>query len=491
VFVSVTSWIVLRARKSYPRNHTKRHGESERQTSNHLVSVAAEQTANLLPRQAELKRQIGLRTATALVVGEVIGVGIFLTPAGMAKSLGSPAWLLIVWLVMGAMAACGALCYGELAARYPEAGGSYVYLREAFGKPVAFLYGWMALLVMDPGLTAALAVGMAGYVGYIFNLSPLEIKAVAVTAILLLAVINIRGIRPGAWLLWRLTILKLGLLSFLLLWGFGLQLGRWSNFSPFIAQRGGSAPLPGALAAALVAAFFSFGGWWDVTKVAGEVRNPGRTLPRALIYGVLIVTLVYVLTSAVFLYLVPLDTVTSGEIFAAQAGNVLFGRAGGQVFAAIVAVTVLGSLAAIIMSAPRVYFAMARDGLFVPAAALLDPRFGTPARTIALQAVLASILVALGSFNQIISYFIFVAVIFVALTVAALFVMRRKQVETVGYLTPGYPITPIVFLLLVGLLLLLLASNNPKQSLLGLGVVALGIPVYYLSFRNSSPRTEQ
>jgi APA family basic amino acid/polyamine antiporter len=207
----------------------------------------------------------------------------------------------------------------------------------------------MALLVMDPGLTAALAVGMAGYLGYIFNVSQLAIKAIAITTILLLAAINIRGIRPGAWLLWRLTILKLGLLLFLMLWGFGLHLGKWSNFSPFGAQRPGSAPLPGALAAALVAAFFSFGGWWDVTKVAGEVRNAGRTLPRALIYGVFIVTLVYVLTSSVFLYLVPLETVTSGETFAAQAGNVLFGRAGGQVFAAIVAVTVLGSLVGIML----------------------------------------------------------------------------------------------------------------------------------------------
>jgi basic amino acid/polyamine antiporter, APA family len=444
-----------------------------------------------LPRQTELKRQIGLRTATALVVGEVIAVGIFLTPAGMAKSLGSPAWLLMVWLVMGAMAACGALCYGELAARYPEAGGSYVYLREAFGRPVAFLYGWMALLVMDPGLTAALAVGMAGYVGYIFNLSPLEIKAVAITTILLLAAVNIRGIRPGGWLLWRLTILKLGLLLVLILWGFGLQLGSWSNLSPLVAQHTGSAPLPAALAGALLAAFFSFGGWWDVTKVAGEVRNPGRTLPRALIYGVVIVTLVYVLTSAVFLYLVPLDTVTSGETFAAQAGNVLFGRAGGQIFAAIVAVTVLGSLAALIMSAPRVYFAMARDGLFIPAAAFLHPKFGTPSRTIALQALLGSMLVALGSFNQIISYFIFVVVIFIALTVAALFILRQEKLKIVAFLTPGYPITPIVFLLLVGLLLFLLGSNSPKQSLLGLGVVTLGIPVYYLSFRSSASRTKR
>src|SRR5882672_4595142 len=171
--------------------------------------------------QTELKRQIGIRTATALVVGEVIAVGIFLTPAGMAKSLGSPFWVLVVWLVMGAMAVCGALCYGELAARYPQSGGSYVYLREAYGRPVAFLYGWMALLVMDPGLTAALAVGLAGYAGYIFSLSPFGVKAVAIGAIVLLAAINIRGLNLGAWLMRWLTVLKLGLLLFILLWGFG------------------------------------------------------------------------------------------------------------------------------------------------------------------------------------------------------------------------------------------------------------------------------
>lgn len=439
----------------------------------------------------ELKRQIGLRTATALVVGEVIAVGIFLTPAGMAKSLGSPLWLLVVWLAMGAMAVCGALCYGELAARYPEAGGGYVYLREAYGRPVAFLYGWMALLVMDPGLTAALAVGMASYAGYILNFSAMAIKAVAIGSILILATINIRGVRFGGGLLRWLTVLKLGLLIFLLLWGFGFQLGSWSNFTPFVAQRAHSTPLLPALAGGTVAAFFSFGGWWDVTKVAGEVRDPARTLPRALIYGVMIVTLVYILTSAVFLYLVPLEAVTSSETFAAQAGEVLFGRAGAQVFSAIVVVTVLGSLAAIIMSAPRVYFAMARDGLFISPAAEIHPRFGTPARAIALQALLASLLVALGSFNQIVAYFIFVVVIFIALTVAALFLLRRKSAPKPHYLTPGYPVTPVIFLLLVAVLLFLLASNNPKQAFVGAGVVALGIPVYYLLFRRGqSSQTE-
>jgi APA family basic amino acid/polyamine antiporter len=431
-----------------------------------------------------LKRQIGLRTATALIVGEVIAVGIFLTPAGMAKSLGSPLWLLVVWLIMGGMALCGALCYGELAARLPEAGGGYVYLREAYGRPIAFLYGWMALLVMDPGLTAALAVGLASYVGYIFKLSPASLKAVAIGSILFVALVNIRGVQIGGWLISWLTILKLSLLGLLIIWGFGLRLGHWSNFTPLVAQRPGSEPLFGALAGGLVGAFFSFGGWWDLSKLAGEVRDPERTLPQALIYGVTVLTVVYILTSTAFIYLVPLEQVTSGETFAAQAGEVLFGRLGGLVLSGIVIVAVLGSLAAVVMSAPRVYFAMARDGLIIPAAAAIHPRYGTPARAIMIQATLASVLVLVGTFNTIISYFVFVVVIFIALTVVALFVLRRSAPDGVAYRTPGYPVTPIIFLFLIALLLFLLGGHNPLQAALGVGVVVLGLPVYYLLFRS-------
>ena len=392
--------------------------------------------------------------------------------------------LLIVWLAMGAMALCGALCYGELAARYPEAGGGYVYLREAYGPAVAFMYGWMAFLVMDPGLTAALAVGLATYAGYAVKLSPLGIKVLAIVTIAVVALINIRGVRLGAGFIRTLTFLKLGLLAFILLWGFGFQLGDWSNFTPFVARRANSLPLVAALAGGIVGAFFSFAGWWDLGKLAGEVKNPGRTLPRALTYGVLIVTTVYVLTSFAFVYLVPLDQVTSGETFAAQAGEVLFGRAGGLIFSLVVVVAVLGSLAAVVMSAPRVYFAMARDGVFIPSVAALHKRYETPARAIALQAVLASLLVVAGNFIEIVSYFIFVVVVFIALTIAALFKFRREAPDTVRYLTPGYPVTPVVFLSMIVFLLVLLGGNNPTQAFLGVAVVALGLPVYLFLFRN-------
>src|SRR6266508_2598331 len=262
-----------------------------------------------------LPRHLGVAAVTALVIGEVIAIGIFLTPATMARSVGSPLWLLVVWLVMGAMALSGALCYGTLAARFPEAGGGYVYLRETYGPLVAFLYGWKCLLVMDPGITAALAVGLAGYVGYAFGISGVVLKAVAVGAILSLAALSLMGIRFGARVMQWLTVIKLG-----------------------------------ALAPALVGAFFAFGGWWEIAKLAGEARDPARTVPRALALGVAAVTVVYVLTSAVFLYLVPLERVTSGETFAAQAGEALFGPAGGRVFAGVVILAVLGSLLALLMA---------------------------------------------------------------------------------------------------------------------------------------------
>ena len=437
----------------------------------------------------ELKRQIGLATATALVVGEVVGVGIFLTPAGMTKSVGSPLLVLVVWLLVGAMALCGALCYGELAARRPEAGGSYVYLRDAYGPALAFLYGWMGLLVLDPGLTAALAVGASSYVGYALGLSPAWMKATAIAAIVMLAAVNVRGVPFGGWIVRWLTVVKLSLLLFIVLWGFGMRLGDWTHFTPFVAQREGSAPLFGALAGALVSAFFSFGGWWDLSKLGGEVREPARTLPRAYTYGLLLVVAVYILTSAAFVYLVPAERVTSGEAFAAQAGEALFGRAGALVFTCVVVIAVVGSLASFTMSAPRVYFAMARDRLFFPSAARIHTRFGTPARAIIIQASLASLLVLLGNFEQIVSYFIFVVVLFIALAVAALFLLRREG-RPAAFMAPLYPATPIVYLGLSALLLFLLASNNPKQALLGVAVVALGLPFYYLLFRRAPTATD-
>ena len=427
-----------------------------------------------------LRRELGLGSAAAAVAGECIAVGIFLTPAGMARSLGSPFWLLSVWIVVGAMTLLGALCYSELSARFPRAGGPYVYLYEAFGPTVAFLFGWMSLAVLDPGITAVLATGVSAYFAFIIHLSPLGIKLLSVALIWTLCFINIRSARLSAGFLRWLTWLKFGVLFLIIVWAIVFRLGAWSNFVPFVAQRAGSLPLAPALGAATVAAFFSFGGWWDVSKIAGEIRDPVKTLPRALILGVIAVTVAYVLISAIFLYLVPIENVSSDETFVAQVGQVLFGQAGGIIFSAIVVLCVLGSMAVSSMAAPRVFFAMAADGIFLPSVARLHPRYHTPYRAIAVQGSIATLLVAIGTFQQIISYFIFVAVFFLGLSVAGLFILRRRSSATLPVRTPGYPITPIAFLVMVLGLLVLLVLHAPREAALGSAVVLAGAPVYYV-----------
>jgi APA family basic amino acid/polyamine antiporter len=375
----------------------------------------------------------------------------------------------------------------EVAARFPRDGGIYVYLLEACGRRVAFLYGWMCLLVLDPGLTAALALGLASYAAYILPLSPVFTKLVGVSVIWVLCALNIVSIQVSARVMRWTTWLKLGLLGFLVIWGFAFRLGSWSNFVPFGARRSGSLPLLPALGAAMVGAFFSFGGWWDVSKISGEIRDPGRTLPRAMLLGVTIVTTVYIAVSAVFLYLVPLAKVTSDETFVAQAGAVLFGSPGGKVFAAIVVVCVLSSLAALIMSAPRVYYAMANDGLFLKSVAQIHPRFGTPAKAILVQGLISSALAVIGSFHQIISYFIFVAVVFLALAGAGLFVARKRGSDRMpAFSMPLYPLPLIVFLILMSSLLILLAGHSPREALFGVAVVLAGIPVYSAFRRNTA-----
>jgi len=314
------------------------------------------------------------------------------------------------------------------------------------------------------------------------KLSDFGQKGVAVGTVLTLAVANAVGVRLGAGLLRLLTVCKLGLLIFLACWGFGRGLGDWSNLTPFVVRRAGSGPLGEALAAGMVGAFFAFGGWWDAAKMAGEVRDPARALPRALVLGVSAVTATYVLVSVVFLYLVPLGKVTSEETFVAQVGEALFGRAGGEVFAGVAIVIVLGSLAGVIMGASRVYYAMGADGLFLPALAVVHPRFGTPVRAIAVQAVLASVLVLFSTFGEVLGYFVFVAVIFLELTVLALFVLRRRSLTVPDYRTPGYPLTPLLFLVSTAGLLFLLALKDPVRALVGVAVVLLGLPVYHLMF---------
>ena len=407
------------------------------------------------------------------MVGGTVGVGIFLTPAGMARSLASPALVLLVWAFMGTAAVCGALSFGGLAARYPEAGGAYVYLREAWGPRVAFLYGWKCLLVMDPGLTAALATGLGAYAAA--ALPGLAPKAVALVAIATVAAANCLGVRLATTLGHALAVAKIALLLGLVAWGFGSGAGDASHFVPFFERRPGAPPFVPALAGALVLAFFSFGGWWEAAKLAGEVRDPRRALPRALALGVGAVTLLYASTSAVFLYLVPIGREGSPETFAAQAGAALFGPSGARVLSGLVALFVLGTLFAFMTFAPRLYYAMARDGAAPAFAGRLGPRTGAPVAAIAVQAALAATLAVLGTFETIVAYFVFVTVAFLALTVAGLY---RLAPAGPAARVPGWPTTPLVFLAMLLAMLALLGAGSPLQAALGVVVVVAGAPVY-------------
>jgi APA family basic amino acid/polyamine antiporter len=433
------------------------------------------------------RREFGLPAATAIVVGESIALGIFLTPATMAKSLGSPLLLGLVWMAMALMAICGALCYAELAIRFPESGGEYVYLRAGYGDRIAFLYGWMCSIVMYPGVAAALAVGASAYVAQLLPFGAREMALVPAGILCVFGVVNFLGTRLSSTLMTFVNILKLFILVALVGWAAVSGHAHLSNLMPLAARRPGSEALIPAIAGAIVAAFFSFGGWWEASKIAGEVRNPRRTLPLAFLCGVALVTLIYLLISAAFLAVLPIGRLTSNTAFVAQFGEVLFGAAGAKLLSVCVLVCVFGGMAALTMAAPRVTRAMAQTGAFFPAFAKLHPRFGTPANAILLQTGLSLAVLFLGAFDRVLAYIIFSAALFLALAASTLF---RITVPVRAWWFPWAPVLFIAFCAVIGLLILL---HNPLPALIGVGIDLCGLPIHqFLSARQvAAPLTNE
>jgi basic amino acid/polyamine antiporter, APA family len=414
------------------------------------------------------RRQLGLAAAIAAVTGQSIALGIFLTPATMAKSLGSPLLLGAVWCGMAVMMVCGALCYSELAVRFPEAGGEYVYLRQGYGRRAAFLYGWMTAAIMDPGLAAALAVGATSYVQVLTPLGPKATALAPIITLLCLAVINILGTRLSGSVMTAANLLKIAVLFALIGWAIAAGGGNFDNLLPLTGRRAGSGPLIPAIAGAVVSAFFSFGGWWEAGKLAGEIRNPERNMPRAFTGGVLLVTGVYLLISFAFLYVLPLEEIVSNTAFVAQFGDALFGRAGATALSVCVLLSVLGGLLAMTMAAPRAYYAMAQDGAFFPAFARLHPRFGTPVHSILLQTGLALVVLAFGAFDRIVAYIVFSAILFLGLSATTLFRLRPPVVRW------WFPAAPILFVAGCLVIALLILLHDPLPALLGVAVVLAG-----------------
>src|ERR1017187_505664 len=336
--------------------------------------------------QQQAGRQMGVWAATAVVTGEAISLGIFLTPAGMAKSLGSSALLGAVWCGMAVVTLAGALCFTELAVRFPQAGGEYVYLRQGFGRRVAFLYGWMAAVVMYPGVAAALCVGAVPYVQALVPLPDWFAAAVPALILLSLGAVNYAGSQLNNKVMTALNWLKIPVLAALVGWALVSGRATLANLEPITMRRAGSDQLMAAIAGAAISAFFCFGGWWEAGKIAGEVRDPRRTLPIAFTGGVLVVTAIYLMVSFAFVAVVPMEQIQTNTAFVAQFGQALFGASGGRVLSACVLLCVLGGLMVLSMAVPRVTFALARaeaggdvHGGPPPFSARLHPRFGTPA----------------------------------------------------------------------------------------------------------------
>jgi APA family basic amino acid/polyamine antiporter len=401
----------------------------------------------------------------------------------MARSLGSPALLGAVWCGMALMTLAGALCFTELAIRFPQAGGEYVYLRHGFGRRVAFLYGWMAAVVMYPGVAAALCVGLVPYVQSLVYLPGWLAVSLPALILISLGALNYAGTRLSSGVMTALNWIKVPVLAALVGWALVSGHATLANLTPLTLRRTGSDPLMGAVAGAAISAFFCFGGWWEAGKIAGEVRNPHRTLPIAFTAGVLIVTAVYLLVSFAFVAVVPMEQIKNNTAFVAQFGQALFGAQGGRVLSACVLLCVLGGLMVLSMAVPRVTYALAREeagfaysgplGFF----ARLHPRFGSPANAALLQTGVALAVLALGAFDSILAFIIFSAVVFLALTVATLFRMDEPVRRW------WFPVAPIAFLAGSGVLAVMLLLHSPWPSLLGAAVVLAGLPVRWLLLR--------
>jgi APA family basic amino acid/polyamine antiporter len=456
----------------------------------------------------EFRRGLGLYDATMVVIGSMIGSGIFIGPSIMAGYIGTPGVYLGLWLIAGALTLLGALAYGELCASMPRAGGQYVFLREAFGPTVGFLYGWTVFLVIQSGFNAAVAIAFSKFLGGVglrlgetdvvlhigaFALSRAQLVAVGVIA--LLTWINCRGVEAGALVQNVFTVLKVGALAALVLIGFASGKGSLHHFEPLVGTQIGPAAVGMTfLAAAGVAmskALFAYDAWNTVTFAAEEIKQPQRNLPRALVAGSVVTTLVYTGACAVYLYILPLPQmaqVTENRV-AADVAGVLLGGFGVTAVSIAILVSTFGCVNGLILGGGRVLFAMARDGLFFEAAGEVHPKHHTPTNALILQGVWSSVLALSGKYSNLLTYVTFASLVFNGLTVAGLFVLRRKAPELERpYKTWGYPVTPALYLLGAVFFVIYIFAGAPIESGLGLAIVALGLPVYWLFRRRQDAR---
>jgi basic amino acid/polyamine antiporter, APA family len=434
----------------------------------------------------QLVRGLGLKEAVSVLMGSIIGSGIFLTPRAIAQAIQSPGIIILVWVVSGILTLFGALAYAELGAMMPRSGGQYVYLREAFGPLWGFLFGWTLLLVIQTGSIAAVAVAFAEYSGYFVPLTPGLMKVVAIVCILLLTAVNYVGVRFGGWVQNIFTFLKIGAIVALVALGFGLRGGSWANFQPLwggIDHQG----LLRAFGVAMVAALWSYDGWNNVGFVADEIKNPQRNLPIALAFGTLGVILIYLSANLVYMYILQVGQIAQSQLVAADVAKKLIGPLGGAAISAAVLVSTFGTVNGFILAGPRVYYAMARDRLFFKKIGEIHGSFHTPAFSILLQGVWASLLTLTGKFEQLFTYVIFASWLYYAMAVSGVIVLRRKRPSAPRpYKTWGYPVVPMLFVAIALWFVYNTLTSDPRDSLMGLILVLLGLPAYWY-WRRKSP----
>jgi len=425
-----------------------------------------------------LERKLGPFDATAIVAGLVIGSGIFLTTGTIAQSLPDPGWILLAWACGGAVSLCGALAFAEMGALFPRAGGQYVFLRESFGELPAFLFGWAYLLVIQSGSIAAVGVGFAEYLAYFVPGAPRPATAVAL--ILGLTWLNQRGVRESSALLNVVTTLKVAAILGIALAGiWALDVAGSVPAAERAAVTLGPLPSWSGFGLAMIAVLWTFDGWNCVTFTAGEVRDPRRNLPLALSAGTGLVTLCYLLVNYVYVAALPIPELQQTTRVAERAVAHLFGQGATVLVVVLVLISTLGCINAMILTAPRIYFAMARDGLFFERLARVHPKRGTPAAAIWVQGVWGSLLALSGTYDQLFTLVMSAAIAFYAATGLSLFVLRRKHpaAERVAR-TPGYPVTPLVFVIAMSLVLANTLWERPLESLWGCALVAAGVPVW-------------
>jgi len=449
--------------------------------------------------KTELKRQIGLFDAVMLISGDMIGIGIFVTTGVIAETLPTPGGVLLVWILGGLLALTGALSCAELSASLPYAGGDYIYIREAYGKLMGFLSGWSSFLVTFSGAIAFLAVGFSGFMAFFFPVlgSKQSIFSVAIplipvnvtvgtlfsmVVVLLISALHCLGVRVGTMTQNILTTLKIGALVGIIFLGVFLGKGDMSHFSPLFDWE--KITNFSVFAAAFIPAIFAYSGWNAVIYIAGEVKEPERNLPRALLWANLIVIALYLAVNIVYIYGVPVSEMKGALRVSEVATTALFGHRTSAWITAMITVSILGALNVVSMLGPRIYYAMARDGVFFKRLAHVHPIFGTPTSAIILQGIWACFLIATGTFGTLFTYVSVIITLFSAFTIGSVIVLRWKRPELRRpYKLWGYPVVPILFIVAHLWIVWGSVTERPVESLWGVFIVCLGIPAY-LIWRN-------